>query len=85
MLIVWLYDIIGLEKPSFRYPIVNDKLALLKLSSLGTVCENLCFMESRRRYVPVDGKLKRRKISVFNLNTRILENVGPRKSVFTAL
>ena len=64
---------------------MNDKLALLKLSSLGTGCEKLCVMESKRRYVPVDGKLKRRRMSVCNLHTRKRENVGPRKSVFTAL
>ena len=30
--------------------------AFLELSRLGTVFENLCFLEPKRRYVPVDGK-----------------------------
>ena len=42
MLIVWLYDIIGFKK-LFRSPIVNDKLALLKLSSLGDRLRKLVF------------------------------------------
>ena len=63
----------GSELYSLWVPLnVNDKLALLKLSSLGTGCEKLCVMESKRRYVPVDGKLKRRRMSVCNLNTRKL-------------
>ena len=50
----------------------------LQLSRLGTVFENLCFLEPNAvKYLWTESQLKRRKI-VF-VNIRIREDAGPSK------
>ena len=60
-----LVRVFSLSKTSvFVRPLVNEKPAFSKISTLGTAFENIVFNGQKGRLpVRVDGRLKRRKIS----------------------